>query len=115
MKYKRVTCLPIRALAPPPAVSFSARVKSSWLRKAANTALLVAVASAIGGCVTGNTLAIARGSKSEKDTRGVENVNEEPHPEFYALVPLAVAADVALTPVYIVYTLGCFASGHLPY
>jgi hypothetical protein len=90
-------------------------MKSSLRTNIAQALLLVMTTASLSGCVTGNTLAIARGDRQDEEKRGVENVNDEPHPGLYALLPLAVAADVALSPVYLLYTLGRFATGHLPY
>jgi hypothetical protein len=52
---------------------------------------LVALAALSSGCVTGMT---------------VEHAEENDKPAFYALMPLTVAADTALLPVYIPWLIG---------
>ena len=74
-------------------------------------ALLAAVSS---GCVTANTLEAAKKSHVEYqpstpargDTPAEIDHVEKGNPELYALLPLAVAADVALLPVYVVVVVG---------
>ena len=64
------------------------------------------------GCVTGTTLDAAKDKATyrSKYSQGVivgseVDTLEKGRPGYYALVPLAVAADVALMPVYLLGTV----------
>jgi hypothetical protein len=71
--------------------------------------LLVAMLLSAGGCVTGSTIAAARERVYYRPSKWENGRFQDPEvdhvkkaqPAYYALVPIAVAADVALTPVYI--------------
>jgi len=77
--------------------------------KALGTALYAAIVLCLNGCVTGKTIEAAREHvhyKPQKVEDGkitpleVESV-EKAKPGYYALLPLTVAADIALIPVYV--------------
>lgn len=95
-----------------------------FLRLAALAMLLVYLA----GCVTSMTVERAEGynytvetpnGTNTSGTNTVTVIQKQPEPGFYALVPLAVTADMALIPGYVLFTLfgwGELAfTGKLPY
>ena len=65
------------------------------------------------GCVTGTTIEAAKEHVNYKPQKVVDGKNTPPEvesvekaqPGYYALVPFAVVADVALLPVYILGTI----------
>ena len=81
-----------------------------------STPVLLSVLAVIvlsSGCVTGTTIEAAKEHVNYKPQRmedwkitplEVESV-EKAKPGYYALVPFAVAADVALLPVYVLGTI----------
>jgi hypothetical protein len=74
---------------------------------------VLVLAGLVSGCVTRSTIEAAKEQvryKPRKFVEGkitpleVESV-EKARPAYYALVPFAVAADVALTPAYVLGTI----------
>ena len=75
---------------------------------------MVAQSICLSGCVTGTTIEAAKAHVNYKQQKAgedgkltpleVESV-EKAKPAYYALVPFAVVADVALIPVYVGVTV----------
>ena len=87
-----------------------ATMMRNYLFRALQIGFLVVAVACQNGCVTRTTIRAAEKDVEYKPQRLDENgklappeiqsVREE-RPAFYVLVPLAVAADIALTPVYL--------------
>jgi hypothetical protein len=84
-------------------------MKASVYANIARSAVLVMALASLSGCVTGTTIEAAREHVNYKQQTvedgkisppEVESV-ERAKPGYYALLPLTVAADVALLPVYV--------------
>ena len=76
-------------------------MKATIQCRLAQAAVLVSFVMCLSGCVTASTLDHAR-NQSHTDREGETVVTREGKSGYYALLPLTVPADVALTPVYIV-------------
>jgi hypothetical protein len=65
---------------------------------------LVTTAITLSGCVTGTTWHAAH-TDSHVDEKNKLVIDHKGKPAYYALLPLAVTADVALLPAYLVFTI----------
>ena len=74
--------------------------------------LLAATSASLVGCVTGSTIARAKGY-TYQDEKG-EEVELKPAPALYALVPLTVPADIVIFPFLCLYGWGRMAVGLPP-
>jgi len=61
---------------------------------------LTLVSFSLSGCVTAETLEAAK-ARSHTNEKHEVIIDQPARPGFYALLPLSVAADTALLPVYI--------------
>jgi hypothetical protein len=71
--------------------------------------LLIATCACFTGCVTGSTLARAKGY-NYKNEQGDE-VELKPAPALYALIPLTVPADIVIYPFWCLWGWGRLAVG----
>jgi hypothetical protein len=72
-----------------------------WFINVARSAALVVAIVALSGCVTADTIESAR---TNRDTikSGEVVIDYRVKPRYYALVPLAIVADIVLVPAYAV-------------
>ncbi len=80
--------------------------------KAGISIVLVALTLAFGsGCVTRNTIDAAQNPQYTKNDKGDVVETKSGNPGYYALVPLAVVADIVLIPGYFFFSILYFSNG----
>jgi hypothetical protein len=70
-----------------------------WLINVARSVALVVAIVSLSGCITADTIDNARSDRRTIKSGDVE-IDYQVKPRYYALVPLAIAADIVLVPVY---------------
>ena len=78
----------------------------------ARVAVLAAMLTCAGGCLT--TLTVQRAEGYTYTTEKGESVDLKPQPNFYLLVPFALPADVVLYPLWCFWGWGRIAAGLPP-
>jgi len=77
----------------------------------ARAALLAAVLICLSGCITANTIQVAK-TKTHKSDKGETVVDEPGKPGYYALVPLTIVADVATSPIQLPFLFLIYITGY---